>query len=102
MNSNATRQLIKDFYSSGEMSQNEIARQAQVPRSTFSDFMQKKTDLSKAQLKRVLKVIKADEFNPKIVGSRLRTMLLKRAFTSQELLIVAREIGKPLYDAEAQ
>lgn len=98
MTTNSTRAMVKDFLASGEMTQNEIARRANIPRSTFSDFIRKKNDLTKHQSKSVLRVIKADEFNPKIVGSRLRTMLLRRCFTSQELRVVAMEIGKPLYD----
>jgi len=88
------RMRVKLFLRANDsMSQNKVAVKADVAKSTMSAFMKRKTDLSKAELKRIVKVVCPELYDARLVGAGIKVGLIKRGFTDDELAIIASQIG---------
>ncbi len=87
------RSKARRFIEKGEMSQNDLARKSNINPATFSLFIRERAELTKNQMKDILRVIEPQSFNPRVVGSKHRSMFLARGFDQEELAIIAAEIS---------
>jgi len=92
MKAETVRNKARRFIEKNEMSQNDLARKSNIPPSTFSGFMKEKSELTKLQLKAILRTIDPLAFNPRVVGAKHRTMFLAKGFDQDEIAIIASEI----------